>query len=63
MVSAGELGDEIRRVAHDLPLPWLAEAVAYLEEAQERLALALDGSYQWEAADLLAQMDQALRAA
>ena len=63
VVSAGELGDEVRRVARDLPLGWLGEAVAHLEEAQQRLALALDGSYQWEAMDLLAQMDQALRAA
>jgi hypothetical protein len=63
VASAGELGDELRRIAADLPLELLAGAVALLESAQQRLTAVLIGSSQYEAMELLGLIDQAVQAA
>lgn len=63
MVSAGELGDELRRIAADLPLGKLAEAVVYLESAQQTLLRALNGSTQPEAREILGWLQQVVQAA
>jgi hypothetical protein len=63
MPSAGELGDALRRIAADLPLPSFAEALSHLESAQQRLARVLDGSTQFAAMEIVALLGQLVQAA
>jgi hypothetical protein len=64
VVTVGELGDELRLLAADLPRGKLAEALGYLESAQHRLIRVFAGSTQpaaWEILGLLEQLIQAVR--
>jgi hypothetical protein len=58
VASAGELGDELRRIAADLPLGLVATAVTFIDQARIRLIQAFQGSNRPEAAELLGLLEQ-----
>jgi hypothetical protein len=60
VASLGELGDELRHIASDLPLCQFAEALGHLQSAHQRLAHTLKGSTRPEAPRILALLAQAI---
>jgi hypothetical protein len=56
--SVGGLGDELRRIAEELPLEWLATAMYCFEEGQARFVHTLQGSVRPEAREALAALAQ-----